>query len=104
LNIILANNIIEFFLYYGAGLLAVSILFTAILLERSFRWKGILTGIAFGAIAVAALLAPILLHEFVLNGFFYPLELLVLEVVMGSIVLGASIWLSGFLLKRKITV
>lgn len=104
LNIILASSIIEFFLYYGAGLLAVSILFTAILLERSFRWKGILGGLVYSVIAIAVLISPILLHEFVLNGFFYPIELLVLEIIMGLIILIASTWLSGFLLMKKITI
>ncbi|AQQ53566.1 hypothetical protein [Planococcus lenghuensis] len=104
LNIIIASSIVEFFLYYGAGLLAVSILFTAIILERSFRWKGIVAGLMYSAIAIAVLILPILLHEFVLNGFFYPIELLVLEIAMGLIVLAASVWFSGFLLTKKINV
>lgn len=44
LQIIFPGSIILFILYYSAGLLAVSILFTVILFERSFRWKGIITG------------------------------------------------------------
>ena len=104
LNIIIASSIVEFFLYYGAGLLAVAILFTAIILERSFRWKGIAAGLMYSALAIAVLILPILLHEFVLNGFFYPIELLILEIVMGLIVLAASIRFSGFLLMKKINV
>ncbi|MFD1032888.1 hypothetical protein [Metaplanococcus flavidus] len=104
LNIVIASSIGEFFLYYGAGLLVVSILFTAILLERCFRWKGILAGIIYTGLAIAVWLLPIFLHKFVLNGFFYPMELLVLEIGMGLIVLTASIWFSRFLLMKKITV
>ena len=104
LQILFPNNFLEMILYYGAGLMVVSILFTAILFERSFRWKGIFVGILFSLVAVAVFISPLLLQEFVLNDYFYPLELFVLEIVMGLIVLAGSIWTSGFLLKNKITV
>ena len=104
LSILIPNSMLEGILYYVAGFVVVSILFTAILLERSFRWKGIFAGIVYSLIAVALFISPLLLQEFVLNDFFYPLELFVLEIVMGVIVLAASIWMSGFLLKNKITV
>jgi hypothetical protein len=104
LLIIIPSSMTELILTYGAGLLAVSILFTAILMERSFRWKGIVAGLIYSIIAVVVLILPLLLQEFVLNGFFYPIELLVLEIVMGLIVLAASIMMSGFLLTKKVTV
>ncbi|WP_404451031.1 hypothetical protein LG329_11865 [Virgibacillus necropolis] len=104
LNIIVPNNILEFILYYGAGFMVVSILFTAILFERSFRWKGIFAGILYCLVAVAVFISPLLLDEFVLNGFLYPMELFVLEIVMGLIIITGSLWMSGFLLKKKITV
>jgi hypothetical protein len=104
LTMIIPSSVVELFLYYGLGLLAVSILFTAILMERSFKWKGIFVGLLYSAVAVVVLILPLLLQEFVLNNFFYPIELFFLEIVMGLIVLAASIWVSGFLLKKKITV
>lgn len=104
LNIIIASSIGEFFLYYGAGLLIVSILFTAIILERCFRWKGILAGIMYIVVAMSAWILPIFINAFVLNGFFYRMELLIFEIVMGLIVLLTSIWFSRFLLMKKITV
>ncbi|WP_223701665.1 hypothetical protein [Sutcliffiella deserti] len=104
LNILIPSSIIEFFISYGAGLLVVSILFTLVLMERSFRWKGIFAGLIYSAIAIVVLISPLLLQEFVLNDFFYPLELLILEIVIGLIVLAATTWLSGFLLIKKITV
>ncbi|GGM32925.1 hypothetical protein GCM10011351_18740 [Paraliobacillus quinghaiensis] len=104
LSIIFPNSFLEFILYYGAGLMVVSVLFTAILLERSFKWKGIFAGIIYSLVAVAVLISPVLLHEFVLNGFFYPIELFLLEIVMGLIIIAGSIWMSAFLLKKKITV
>ena len=104
LTLIIPNSIVELILYYGAGLMVVAILFTAILMERSFRWKGIFAGLLFSALAIVVLIAPLLLQAFVLNSFFYPIELLGIEIVIGLIVLAASIWMSGFLLRKKITV
>jgi hypothetical protein len=104
LSIIIPSSVIELILYYGAGLLVVSVIFTAILMERSFRWKGIFAGVMYTAIAAIIFISPLLLQEFVLNGFFYPIELLVLEILTGLVVLAASIWMSRFLLTKKITV
>ena len=104
LNIIFPSSFGGLIFYYGAGLIVVSILFTAILMERSFRWKGIFAGILYCAAAVVVLISPLLLQEIVLHGFFYPIELFVLEIIMGLIVLAASIWMSRFLLLKKITV
>jgi len=101
---IFPNSIGGFIFSYGAGVMAVSVLFTAILMERSFKWKGIFAGILYCALAVVVLIAPLLLQEFVLNNYFYPIELFVIEVIMGLIIFAVSIWMSGFLLKKKITV
>ncbi|PIC65970.1 hypothetical protein CSV71_15600 [Sporosarcina sp. P21c] len=104
LHLLFPTTFLEMIVFYGAGVMVVSILFTAILFERSYKWKGIFVGILFSLVAVAVLISPLLLQEFVLNDFFYPLELFVFEIVMGVIVLTGSIWMSGFLLKNKITV
>ncbi|WP_112180407.1 hypothetical protein [Paraliobacillus zengyii] len=104
LNIIIPQSLTQFFIHYGSGIMAVSVLFTAILLERSFKWKGILAGIVYGALAVGVFISPLLLQDLVLDGFFYPIELFVIEIVLVLIVIIVSVWLSGFLLKKKITV
>ncbi|MCT2536535.1 hypothetical protein NC661_03250 [Aquibacillus koreensis] len=104
ISIIIPGSLLELILYYGAGLLAVSILFTGILFERSFKWKGIFAAVLYGAVAVVLFISPLLLQEFVVDHFFYPLELFLLEIVMGLIIFAGSIWTSGFLLKKKITV
>jgi len=102
LSIIIPSSVVEMVLYYGAGVLAVSVLFTAILMERSFRWKGIFAGLIYSAVAVVVLISPLVVQE--VSGFFYPIELLVLEIITGLIVLAASIWMCRFLLTKKITV
>jgi hypothetical protein len=104
LNLIIPGSFLEIVLYYGAGLMLVSVLFTAILLERSYKWKGILAGIGYSGVAVGVFISPILLQDLVLNGYFYPIELFLMEIVLGLIVIAASTWMSGFLLKKKITV
>lgn len=104
LNIFIPTSIFGVIVYYGAGFMVVSILFTAILMERSYKWKGIFAGIIYSLIAVAVFISPLFLQEFILNDFFYPMELFLLLIAMGIIVLAVSIWMSGFLLKKKITV
>lgn len=104
LSIIIPQTLTQFLIYYGSGIMVVSVLFTGILLERSFKWKGIFAGIVYGALAVGVLIAPLLLQDLVLNGFFYLIELFVIEIVIGLVIIAVSVWLSGFLLKKKITV
>lgn len=104
LQIIFPNSFIEFILYYGAGFAAVTILFTAIMFERSYRIKGVVLGIGYSILAVVLFFVPIIIQEFLQNYYLYPSELLILETVMGVIVTFCSIWTSNYLLKKKIRV
>ncbi|WP_163971483.1 hypothetical protein [Oceanobacillus halotolerans] len=104
LHLIFPQSFIEFVLSYGAGMMVVFVLFTAILLERSFRWKGILMGVAYGVVALFIMLSPLLVQDFVVDGYFYISEMVLLEVLVGCIVIALSIWFSNYLLKRKIRV
>lgn len=104
-NIIIPFYFWDFLIYYAGGLIAVTVVFTAIVLERSFRWKGILAGGIYAACSVFVFMAPILIQEAFLGmDFFYPLELVGLEVLMGIIIFICSVWMSGWLLKSKIRV
>ncbi|WP_217587273.1 hypothetical protein [Lentibacillus saliphilus] len=93
-----------FLLHYGIGIIAVTILFTVILFERSFRWKGIIFGVIYSAVAGIVIFLPLILQEFLLNGYFYPSELIRLSMLAGVIVLAGSIALSGYLLNKKIRI
>lgn len=104
LRFIFPNSPIELVIFYGAGVLAVSIVFTAILMERSFKWRGIFAGLIYSAVAVGLTILPLLLNVIVFNGFFYTIELFVLEIIMGLLVLAGSILTCRFLLMKKITV
>ncbi|WP_121614200.1 hypothetical protein [Mesobacillus foraminis] len=104
-SIIVPNSFSEFILIYGAGLMLVFILFTAILFERSFRLKGIILGILYCLATCSLFLSPVLIMEFTHQAnIFYPLEFLAMEIGFGLLVAIASIFISGFLLTKKITV
>jgi hypothetical protein len=104
LKILVPSTFLEFVIYYVAGLLAVVIVFTAILLERSYRLKGLIGGILYGAAATFVFLSPILISETWFNNYFYPVELLVMETVVGIVIFCASLWTSFFLINKKVNV
>lgn len=104
LNLLFPKTFIEFILYYGSGMVAVFIVFTAILLERSFRLKGVFFGILYCAASLLVFFAPMLVDVFLLNSYFYPLELFFLELGTGLIVLAGAIWAGNFLIKNKVRV
>jgi len=99
-QILLPQSFIEFMIHYGIGFMIVFIVFTAILFERSFRWKGIFLGAVYGVLAIILFVWPF----FLLTDYLYPIEFLVVETVLGIIVIAMSIWISHYLLTKKITV
>nr|WP_202406583.1 hypothetical protein [Virgibacillus massiliensis] len=102
--VLFPKTFIEFILIYGTGLIAVFTLFTAILLERSYRWKGVLMGAGYCIVASGIFLSPVLISELSGNYYLYIGEIIILEVALGCIIIASSIWLSRFLLNKKITV
>lgn len=104
LSILYPNTVIDFILYYGTGFMAVLVLFTAILFERSYRLKGILFGAIYIVLAICVFLLPFLIELLLGVVFLYPIELLILEIVLGLVVIAMSIWVSHYLLRKKIRV
>ena len=104
LTILFPPTFIEFMLYYGLGMTAVFIVFNAILFERSFRIKGVVFGVLYCAFSVFIFLVPVLVDSFILKNYFYPLEILLMEVGMGVIVLTCAILTGNYLLKNKVRV
>ncbi|MGE7762579.1 hypothetical protein [Peribacillus sp. NPDC097895] len=103
LNLVIPTTFTQFLLSYGIGLMVLSILFTAIMFERSFRLKGIILGLVYCGIAAALFLTPV----FVMASdvfYFYPGELVGTLIALGIIVTGISIWLGSWLLKNRVTV
>ncbi|SES99559.1 hypothetical protein SAMN05216389_104100 [Oceanobacillus limi] len=104
LMILFPSTFYEFVIHYAIGFAVVLVVFTAILFERSFRWKGIVFGLIFGAFAVTIFIFPVIVQAFILPEFFYPIELFALECIAGLVVVSLSIWTSNYLLKKKIRV
>jgi len=98
------KTFMQFSVYYSVGLMGVLVLFTVILFERCFRWKGIAIGIIYCILSALVFTSPLIVQSTFLDNFFYPIELLGLIVITGLIVTTASIMVSLYLLKNKITV
>ncbi|PLT29605.1 hypothetical protein [Peribacillus deserti] len=95
----------QFVLHYLAGLMAVFTLFTAILMERSYRLKGILLGIVYCAAVLAFFISPLIIPAVLdMGDFFYPVEFLVLEIILGLIASACSIVIGQKLLNKKVSV
>ena len=103
LNIVVPITFTEFLLLYGFGIIIVVVLFTAILFERSYRLKGILFAVLYGVLATVVLFLPSIIVMIFYNVLF-PDEILLLTTITGIIVIAASVLLSRYLLKYKVTV
>ncbi|MNZ97855.1 hypothetical protein D3C78_1171160 [compost metagenome] len=104
-EILFPSNFEQFLYSYGLGMIGVFIIFTSIILERSYRGIGILYAILYAALCVLAIIAsPILMGIDESTAYFYPEEILAIETTICVIVLAVSIMLSFRLLAKKITV
>jgi hypothetical protein len=99
LQILIPPHAADFFLNYGLGFVGVTVVFTAILMERSWRLKGLIAGILYTLAALLAMTAPLAL-DYIL----YPHEIFGLMGAAGCILFFVSVWISRMLLAKKITV
>jgi len=102
--VILPPDSTDFVFFYFIGIMLVLVLFTAILIERSYHLKGIILAIGYTGLSIIFFLAPAFIALKLSISYFYPFEFISLEVILGIIVCGASIGTSHYLLRRKITV
>ncbi|PFM81822.1 hypothetical protein COJ46_07040 [Bacillus sp. AFS077874] len=105
-QMILPSNFVDFIFRYLIGMGLVFTLFTFILLERSYRWKGILFGILYAMAIVVLILIPEIIQSYVFgNDFsFYPSEVIYMEIGLFTIIITGSILFSKYLLKNKVSV
>ncbi|MEH7350032.1 hypothetical protein [Gottfriedia acidiceleris] len=105
-QMILPSNFVDFIFRYLIGMGLVFTLFTFILLERSYRWKGILFGILYAMAIVVLILIPEIIQSYVFgNDFsFYPSEVVYMEIGLFAIIITGSILFSKYLLKNKVSV
>jgi hypothetical protein len=104
LQVIFPAHFIEFLFYYSLGVTAIIVVFTLILLERSFRVKGILVGVGYGSLMVFLALLPLLIKDLWMRNYFYPVEVFWAAVVVMILIAGGSLWFSAFLLNKKVAV
>jgi hypothetical protein len=104
LSVLVPQSFVEFIFHYGVGIMAVLVIFTAILFERSYRLKGILMAIVFGLLSIIIFFLPDFVEILLQKDYLYPVEHVMIRTVLGIIVIGLSIWMSNFLLNKKINV
>lgn len=104
LQVLLPHSFIEFMMHYGIGMMIMFIVFTCILFERSYRLKGIFMGIVYGLVVLCIFLSPTISEIFTDVNYLYPTELFILQTFLWILVTGLSIWVSNFLLNKKINV
>lgn len=106
LPFLLPQNFDQFVFSYGLGFSAVLAVFTAILLERSYRRVGILYAILYLIACVAAVIILPVSNQAYFNpsAYLYPAEFFIIELVIFGLVVASSIWLGFRLLANKITV
>lgn len=100
---VIPNQLDQFILSYTAGITMVSILFTAILFERSFRLKGIFIAVGYCLATIIFFCLPLILQT-LLHNYFYNSELFQLMIFTGLIALFGSIGMSRTLLNKRIRV
>ncbi|WLR42348.1 hypothetical protein LC087_16810 [Bacillus carboniphilus] len=101
LVLFLPGTFLDFLLYYGFGTVCVFVVFTAILFERSYRIKGIIWGALYCVVSFVIFLLPLIVDAFLLDYYFYLLDLLLIEAGVALLILASSIWTSNYLLKNK---
>jgi len=105
LDLLLPQQFEQFIYSYGLGVIGIMVLFTAVLLERSYRGIGILYGIGYVAVCAAAILFPALLLGLDRSsGYYYPSEIYAMELAACLLVSVISVCLGFWLLRKKITV
>ncbi len=104
LGLLFPTSFMEFLIYYGVGFAAVIVLFTAILFERSYRLKGAVLGVLYAAAAVTVFLLPEILVIILEKNFLYPNETFIVYVILWTMITAFSIWLSNYLINKKVTI
>lgn len=95
----------RFIAIIGMGLVFLIILFTLILLERSYGIKGIILGIVYGVLSGLVIALPIFIPNLLKNYYFlYESERVFLLILSFAFVGLSSIYISRYLLNKKITV
>ncbi|MDE1549660.1 hypothetical protein [Jeotgalibaca caeni] len=101
LFIVLPPTIVDFFVHYIVGISALVVLYMMILLELSYKWKGIL--IDFAIVAVSFLVVIVAVQSSVFK-YLFPHEVLLIGVFLSILCAVLAGFISKKLLQSKITV
>ncbi|WP_018759254.1 hypothetical protein [Paenibacillus terrigena] len=104
LDTLLPKQFEQFIYSYGLGIIGVIVIFTAVLLERSYRRLGILYAIGYSAACVGVILSPFILGLDRSNSYWYPSEIYTMELAACLLISVISVCLGFWLLRKKITV
>lgn len=104
LNVIIPNVFIEFLIAYAIGLLFVTVVFTAILFERSSRIKGAIVGALYCFFSFLLFVSPFIFSFIKGKVYLYVTEYVLIMVGLWLIIFISSLLISRYLINRKITV
>lgn len=96
--LMIPSHLSNFFVQYSLVFLFILLCFMFILFERSFRELGIIFGLGYGFAVLVLLLLPFLFQKLYLK------ELILIEFFLIAIVIGVTLYISHYILERKISV
>ncbi|WP_426453139.1 hypothetical protein ACP26L_13370 [Paenibacillus sp. S-38] len=101
-QVLLPLHAADFLLFYSVGATAVIVVFTIILIERSYRLRGLIAGLLYLLGAAALLFAAPVINE--ASNYLYRDEVFILVAAAALFILILSVWISLYLIRRKISV
>ncbi|WP_077596667.1 hypothetical protein [Oceanobacillus kimchii] len=103
LSLFVPTYYVDFIIYYVIGIISMFVIFTMILMERSFRLLGFGMVIVYGSLIILLLISPDIL-QVLTNNYFYWTEVEIMRGTLLILIGGLSLWLSNYLLNKKIRV
>ncbi|MFL2106310.1 hypothetical protein [Desemzia sp. FAM 23991] len=89
---------------YSRGFIAILVLFTLILLERSFKFKGLLLAGVYSVLTLVCLFSPYWLQAIFNRQLFFTSEIFWISLALTFVIGAVSVWISHHLLNKRITV
>lgn len=103
LSLFIPTYYVDFIIYYVIGIILMFVIFSMILMERSFRLLGFGMVIVYGGAIILLLISPDIIQA-ITNYYFYWSEVQFIRGVLLILIGGLSLWLSNYLLNKKIRV
>lgn len=98
---VLPTRILDFVLHYTVGITVLVIAKLTIILQLSYKWKGLASGIALAGVLIFMLITFFMSD---LVSYIFPLETLVLMIAFCVLATGSALVAIHYLMKNKISV